>query len=332
MSISISIPTIEAYREDDGLARPVFSVMIPYYEGNQYLAATLTSILTQDIPAELLEIVVVDDCSEQQSPQQIIADIGQNRVSYYRQVKNVGIVENWNTCIRQARGHWVHILHQDDLVLPGFYQSFSKGLQSHPEVGGLFCRHIYMDENSHWMFLSELEAIEDGIIPDLNQRVAAGTVSMQCPSVVIKRATYEALGGFSSDFPYAADIEMWGRVVSKLPIYYEPTPLACWRVHSAALSSKMIRSGQYIIDAYKILNLFKESYFLEIKSSIWKARRTRGRVYISQKILQTLNEKEYKLAYAYSSKMLKLDPGLKVYLYILRAYFNHFIFLLKSKF
>jgi len=41
----------------------------------------------------------------------------------------------------------VHILHQDDLVLPGFYDRLMKGTMSPGNVGLMYCRYAFMDED-----------------------------------------------------------------------------------------------------------------------------------------------------------------------------------------
>ena len=43
---------------------------------------------------------------------------------------------NWNRCIAHARGHWLHLLHQDDVVLPGFYERMGPASRERPDVGG----------------------------------------------------------------------------------------------------------------------------------------------------------------------------------------------------
>jgi hypothetical protein len=45
---------------------------------------------------------------------------GFDSVSVHRRSTNGGLAACWNECIARARGELIHILHQDDLVKPGF--------------------------------------------------------------------------------------------------------------------------------------------------------------------------------------------------------------------
>lgn len=102
--------------------RPTWSVMIPTYNGTKYLRETLQSILVQDPGADEMQIEVIDDASTTDNPEKLVNDIGKGRISFFRQDNNKGQIKTWNNCIRRAQGHWIHILHQDDVVLPNFYE------------------------------------------------------------------------------------------------------------------------------------------------------------------------------------------------------------------
>ena len=56
-----SIPRIEPVPE--GIARPLWSVMIPTYNSGEWLRQTLESVMAQDRGPERMEIQVVDNCS-----------------------------------------------------------------------------------------------------------------------------------------------------------------------------------------------------------------------------------------------------------------------------
>ena len=65
---------------------------------------------------------------------------------------------------------------------------------------------------------------------------------VQCAAVEVRRSSYEQLGGFNPDLKHALDWEMWIRIASKFPFFYEPKILACWRSHSGATTSRQIRT------------------------------------------------------------------------------------------
>ncbi len=114
--------------------------MIPAYNPSaDYLEQVLKSILQQDPGAERMQIEVVDDCSPSVDVKKMVESIAGERVAFSQTPKNSGLAGCWNTCIERARGEWVHILHQDDIVQPGFYAALRKGTDD-SKVGAAFCR------------------------------------------------------------------------------------------------------------------------------------------------------------------------------------------------
>lgn len=233
----------------DGIARPFWSVMIPVYNcPPDYLRETLQSVLVQDPGAGEMQIEVIDNCSTDSDPQALVQEIGAGRIGFHRQPRNVGIVENFNTCIRRAEGHWVHILHGDDTVRPGYYARARRGAEQHPEVGALLCRPIYIDEDGQWMGLADVEARIPGVLDKdfairqlIDQRI-------YFVSIVVRRSTYEQLGGFRASLMHCLDWDMWKRVAMRKPIFYDPEPLACFRLHAGADSSRLVQTGENVVD------------------------------------------------------------------------------------
>ncbi|VXD24074.1 hypothetical protein PL8927_790170 [Planktothrix serta PCC 8927] len=241
--------------------RPFWSVMIPTYNGEKYLEQVLNSVLSQAPSSEEMEIIVVDDCSTHPEIESLVKRVGQNRVQFYRQPQNLGLIPNWNDCIKRAKGEWIHILHQDDLVLPEFYSQMRNLLEKQPTAGAAFCRHYYIDEQGKQHSLSALEQETSGIISNWLERIAV-MQRIQFASMVVKRSVYEILGGFSEAAGSAADWEMWKRISAYYPIAYEPQALACYRLHSTSESSRLIAMGINISDTLKSIEL-SQSYLPE---------------------------------------------------------------------
>lgn len=180
--------------------------------------------------------------------------IAGDRVSVFKQPRRAGMCGNWNTCIERARGHWVHILHQDDMVLPGFYQKLRRGIEQNPDVGSAFCRHIIINEAGQCRHIPETLDCSSGVIPNWLERIAS-EVLLQTPAVVVKREVYERIGGFRSELVYTPDWEMWKRIAANYPVWYEPQPLACYRVHQSSETSSLVRTGADISDIRKCIEL-----------------------------------------------------------------------------
>src|ERR1019366_10494544 len=110
--------------------RPFWSVMIPAYNRTKYLEKTLRSVLSQDPGPEEMQIEVVDDVSLVDDPEPIVRRVAGHRVSFFRNPRNLGLMPNFNNCIERSQGQWVHILHTDDFVYPGFYERLKAPLES----------------------------------------------------------------------------------------------------------------------------------------------------------------------------------------------------------
>ena len=106
----------------DHIKRPLWSVMIPTYNCSQYLIENILSVLEQDPGEEFMQIEVVDDDSTDADVESLVRKHGKGRVGYFRQTRNVGSLRNFETCLNRATGQFIHLLHGDDKVLPGFYK------------------------------------------------------------------------------------------------------------------------------------------------------------------------------------------------------------------
>jgi len=103
--------------------------MIPTYNADRYLRDALESVLAQDPGPDVMQIEVVDDGSEV-DPRPIVKEIAGDRVSVHRHDRNMGHVAAFNTCIDRAQGEYVHLLHADDEVRPGFYERLGAALDA----------------------------------------------------------------------------------------------------------------------------------------------------------------------------------------------------------
>ena len=80
------------------------------------------------------------------SVKDLVDKLGQGKIRFIHSSQNLGLLDSWNKCINISTGKWVHILHQDDIALPGFYRSIRNGIVQNENIGALFCRHLFIDE------------------------------------------------------------------------------------------------------------------------------------------------------------------------------------------
>lgn len=256
--------------------RPTWSVMIPTYDCAAHLGQALRSVLEQGPGPDAMQIEVVDDASAD-DPEAVVRAVGGGRVGFVRQPANVGQVANFATCLRRARGRYVHLLHGDDFVLPGFHQALQRGFDSDPEIGAAFCRWMLVDETGAVRTEAEPCQPQAGPLPDALDRLATEQ-RIVTPSIAVRRSAYERLGGFDDRLACAEDWEMWVRIAASHRVWYEPTLLAAYRTHAASNTGRNHRLGHDLRYTAMAIDLFRSSLPPERAPAIVRtARRTYAR-------------------------------------------------------
>lgn len=241
----------------EGGRRPRWSVMIPTFNCAALLREALDGVLAQDPGDDVMQIEVVDDCSDCDDPQRCVDQVGGGRVAFFRQPRNVGHIENLCTCLLRARGHLVHLLHGDDMVLPDFYRRMEQPFDAHPEVGAAFCRHIFVDEAGREQSVGQALQSSSGIVQDWLETIATGQ-RLQTPAMVVRRKVYERLGGFDRRAGCAEDWEMWVRIAAHFSVWYEATPLVRYRIRASSLYAGKIRTGANLRDLRQVIAINRE--------------------------------------------------------------------------
>jgi glycosyltransferase involved in cell wall biosynthesis len=238
--------------------RPFWSVMIPTYNCAEYLAQTLQSVLIQDLGPDLMQIEVVDDCSDKDDPEAVVKAVGRGRVAFHRKPKNGGAIANFNTCIERSRGRYIHILHGDDTVMNGYYECIWDLIKQYPDAGLYATRCFVIDAKSVLMWISprteELEAPSKSATPMYYES------PVQCAGITVARSSYEKLGGFRTDLVHAADLEMWARLVSSDAGVLSSDVKANYRISPENDTGRLARTGENIRDICRLHDIFASRY------------------------------------------------------------------------
>src|SRR5438128_4923304 len=235
-------------------SRPFWSVMIPTYNPRaDYLEETLHSVLQQAPGPEQMQIEVVDDGSLDNTASEVIRRGGAGRVAFHAEPQDQGLANTWNRCVERACGNWVHILHQDDLVLPGFYERLREGAEQ-SDAGAIFCRYAVANSKGHWVGISELHRELPGLLDDWHAKITAQQL-IQCAAIAVRRSVYEQLGGFLPHLRYVPDWEMWQRIASQFSFWFEPSILACYRAHPNSATSRMRLDAADVREVRELINL-----------------------------------------------------------------------------
>ena len=111
--------------------KPTFSVIIPLYNKEREVEATVRSVLAQTV--QPLEIVVVDDGSTDDS-RRVVESIGSPLVRLICQ-KNAGECAARNRAMSEARGEWFALLDADDCWKPEFLEEVAAMIAEWPDCG-----------------------------------------------------------------------------------------------------------------------------------------------------------------------------------------------------
>lgn len=235
-----SFPAIAPITDSD--ERPIFSVVIPIYNRTDYLLQCLASVLEQWTGAEEMEIIVIDNASTQPMFE-LVHGIGSGVVHYYRNPENIGAITNFNTGIALSRGKWIHLLHDDDYVLPGFYDRLKQSLLLCPDsVAFAFTGYENVNKQGKLIYSPKLDSNQRGIVPNWLQQIGETNPLNMC-AVVIRREAHEQLGLYLPELSYSTDWELYKRIAVFYDCWYEPEILACYREHVESITNELLKTG-----------------------------------------------------------------------------------------
>jgi len=234
----------------------MWSVVIPTHNRYDLLVKSLSSVLDQGIAADRMEIEVMDDASTELKIRDVVDKYGQGRVSYYRQPTNRGQFANVNDGIRRARGRWIHILHDDDWIAPDFYNNLEIAISHNPDSGAALTSIAITNAEGETLSRWPRERETAGPLEDWLWKVST-SARIQTPAVVVKRETYEVLGGYNPFLPWPGDWEMWIRIASHFDWIYQPNSLAFYRDNETSVSSRAKQTGSNISDIRNAIDFFR---------------------------------------------------------------------------
>jgi O-methyltransferase/8-demethyl-8-(2,3-dimethoxy-alpha-L-rhamnosyl)tetracenomycin-C 4'-O-methyltransferase len=288
--------------------RPFWSVIIPVYGREQYLKQCLTSVLQQDPGPSEMEITVVDDAGPVDL-RGVVEAIGQGRVKYHRNATTLGLYPSTNEAIRRSRGRWIHILHDDDWVLSGFYEAMRSGVQSAPNgVGVAFCMYSTHDERLGTTWSPPPFRNGPGILTrEFLARLAMGN-PLNLPAVVFGRHAFEAAGLFREDLPYTADWEWYVRSAPYVGWHHQPETLACYRMHASNQTHDLARSGRTARDVRRTLETFAHTLPADVAAAVLPAARASHAQQLLDGVFDAVQSGDAARAAELTREALALDP------------------------
>lgn len=230
------------------------SVVIPTYEDSASVSAAIDSVLDQTFSD--LELIVVDDCSTDETPQ-VVADYADPRVTYVRHGENQGGSAARNTGIRLAEGEYVAFLDADDTWHPRKLERQVSCLQSRSaEWIAVYCDAEY---DSAWTvnrlinrFLN-VNASKRGTEGDteLIELLLLGEASVAAGSTLLAETEHvEAIGGFDEAFVRHQDWEFLIRLLERGKCAYVDEELVTVRRAGSASPDKEHAAKELFLETF----------------------------------------------------------------------------------
>ena len=201
--------------------KPLVSIIIPVYNGSNYLNQAINSALSQTY--NNIEIIVINDGSNDNGTTEEIALSYGEKIRYMCK-ENGGISSALNYGVHHMKGEWVSWLSHDDLYLEdkiekqiiemNKYIKSSKNY-SHEKII-LLSRHILIDKNGNTInrprILRENRIGEfDGkrmFIMTINDRMTINGCSLLLP-----KKCFQEIGYFDESLKYLQDYDFWYRLM-----------------------------------------------------------------------------------------------------------------------
>lgn len=204
---------------------PSVSVVIPTYNLAALLPGAVESVRAQAWPG--LEIIVVDDGSEDDTAGTLEALAGGGDLRWFRQ-ENAGAAAARNRGIEEARGEWVAFLDADDFWLPGKLATQFDELAKNPSAA-----FSYTDVRLRYEGGEERDLACGTEGQPLLTQLLPGNL-FGTPTVVVRRDCFREVGLFDAELRTGEDWDMWMRLAAHFEHVRVRRPLTVNRVTERA--------------------------------------------------------------------------------------------------
>ena len=128
---------------------PFFSVLVPSYERPIYLKECIDSILKNDY--KNYEVVISDDHSSKINEIEATIEpyLIYENIRFIKQPRNLGMSDNWNFLVEQAKGEFIIMLGDDDKLYPHSLSRIKKYIDNFPDYDLYGFGYSVIDENSN---------------------------------------------------------------------------------------------------------------------------------------------------------------------------------------
>lgn len=235
---------------------PTVSVVIPTYNRPEMLEGAIETVLQQTY--ENIELVVVDDGSEEDYAVEIVEGYSDSRVDVVEHDENRGLSAARNTGIQFARGEYVAFLDDDDRWHEAKLARQVAVLDAEPDVGLVTCCLASVSPEGEILRCEQSKPSGD-LSETIFRKNVIGTPSR----VLIRAACFEAVGTFDEELPTKQDWDLYIRICQEWRVRCLEEILCFRTVHESMSSDSS--------DAERDLMRIRERYREEIEAcGMWE--------------------------------------------------------------
>ena len=218
------------------MTQPLVSVIVPAYNAQITLPATIESIRRQTL--QHFELIVIDDGSTDGTVEcvQRIRDPRMRVFSY----PNDGLAAARNRGIEKSHGEFITFIDGDDLWTPDKLERQVERLQRHPKAAAAYSWTAFIDDRGRFLFAKEPSWSEGDVYSELLREcfVASGS------NVLVRRSSVEIVGPFDTTLAAAQDWEFCLRLAARWPFVVVPHYQILYRIREGSLSANAERCEQ----------------------------------------------------------------------------------------
>jgi glycosyltransferase involved in cell wall biosynthesis len=228
------------------MTRPWLSVIMPTYNGEQYLRETFESMVEQEERG--FECVVVDGGSTD-STRAIIDEFSRELdVRVFVRPEFPNWVGKTNFGFGQAAAEHVCMLHSDDRWLPGRAAAVHRTLQRHPDLALLLNPSLIIDQDGRTVGRWRCPLVPEQIYSAdalLEHLIVQNFVAVPAPT--FRREAALAVGGIDPVLWYTGDWDFYLKLARTGSTLYLDEMLTSFRIHGASLTMK----GSANVDSFR---------------------------------------------------------------------------------
>ena len=205
---------------------PLVTIVLPVYNGAQYLSESIKSCLNQTY--QNIELIIVDDCSTDNTPEIIYEYLKKDtRVKSICHKENRKLPAALNTGFKMAIGEYFTWTSDDNLYHPAAIEEMLIFMQKNPEVNVVYTDYSIIDEKG---LIIKNQIVEE---PDILKYRSCISACFMYQSKV-----YKCLKGFDEGLFLVEDYDFWLRAFRYFTLKPLHKNLYFYRRHSKSLTDQ----------------------------------------------------------------------------------------------